>query len=46
MLNICSVYNIKLVPQWVPRKQYELADHYSTINDTDNWSMDHGSLIP
>ena len=45
MLNLRSASNIKLIPQWVPRKKFELAYHYSRFNDTDNLSMDHESLI-
>ena len=33
--------NIKLIPQWIPREQNELADYYSRIKDTDNWSIDN-----
>ena len=44
VLNFCSAYNIKLIPQRMPREQNELADHYSRINDTDNWTMDDGNF--
>ena len=27
--NFCSAYIIKLTPHWIPRKQNQLADHYS-----------------
>ena len=35
---------MKLTPQWIPHEQNELADHYSKINDTDNWAIDDGSF--
>ena len=41
VFNFCSKFNIKLVPQWIPREQNELADYYSRIKDTDNWSIDN-----
>ena len=37
-------FNIKLIPQWIPREQNELADYYSRIKDTDNWSIDNDSF--
>ena len=44
VLNFCSKLNIKLIPQWIPREQNELADYYSRIKDTDNWSIDNDSF--
>ena len=41
VFNSCSKFYIKLVPQWIPREQNELADYYSRIKDTDNWSIDN-----
>ena len=35
---------IKLIPQWIPRKQNELADYFSRIKGTDNWSIDNDSV--
>ena len=32
--------NIKIIPQWIPREQNQLADHFSRVNDTDNWGID------
>ena len=32
VFNFCSAYNIKLIPQWIPREQNKSADHYSRIN--------------
>ena len=36
VLNFCTRFNIELIPQWIPREQYYLADCYSRMNDTDN----------
>ena len=41
VFNFCSKFNIKLIPQWIPREQNELPYHYSRIKDTDNWSIDN-----
>ena len=43
-INFCSKFNIKLIPQWIPREQNELADYYSRRKDTDNWSIDNDSF--
>ena len=40
ILKFCLQKNIKLIPQWVPREQNQLADYLSKINDTDNWGID------
>ena len=37
VFNFCSKFNIKLISQWIPRKQNELSDYYSRIKDTYNW---------
>ena len=42
--SFCSKFNIKLIPQWIPREQNELADYYTRIKDTDNWSIDNDSF--
>ena len=31
--SFCSKFNIKLIPQWIPREQNELADYYNRIKD-------------
>ena len=36
--------NIKLIPEWIPREQNELADYYNRIKDTENWSIDNDSF--
>ena len=33
-----------MIPQWIPREQNELADHYNKIHDKDNWTIDDGSF--
>ena len=40
IFKICLSYNIKLLPTWVPRELNAIADHYSKIRDTDDWSID------
>ena len=35
----CLCHNIKLT--WVPRELNTIADHYSKLRDTDDWSIDH-----
>ena len=42
--SFCSKFNIRLILQWIPREQNELADYYSRIKDTDNWSIDNDSF--
>ena len=44
VFNFFSKFNVKLIPQWIPREQNELADYYSRIKDTDNWSIDNDSF--
>ena len=36
---ICQQHNVKLVAEWVPREQNELADYYSKIVDRDDWQV-------
>ena len=40
IFQICLNYNIKLIPQWIPREKNELADDLSKVNDSDNWGID------
>ena len=40
VFTICTKLNIKLIPKWIPREENHLADFYSRMNDTDNWSID------
>ena len=42
--SFCSKFNIKLILQWIPKEQNELADYYSRIKDTDHWSIDNDSF--
>ena len=44
VFTFCSKFNIKLIPQQIPREQIELADYYSRIKDTDNWTIDDDSF--
>ena len=44
MFKLFSAYKIKLMPQWIPCEQNELADHYSKTNDKENWTIDDGSF--
>ena len=40
IFQICLFYNIKLIATWVPRELNVIADHYSKLRDTDDWSID------
>ena len=33
--------NIKLIPTWIPREGNQIADFYSKLDDSDDWSIDH-----
>ena len=37
----CTLFNIKLIHQWISKGQNYLADFYSRMNDTDNCSIDN-----
>ena len=36
--------NLRLVPTWIPREENKLADYFSRLNDTDNFSIDYQSF--
>lgn len=40
----CLSKNIKLIPQWIPREQNQVADYYSKIKDSDDWSIDNNTF--
>ena len=40
----CLKFTTKLIPQWIPRGQNELADYHSRIKDTESWSTDNDSF--
>ena len=44
IFRICLRNNVRLIPQWVPRELNSIADHYSKLSDTDNWSIDNHSF--
>ena len=44
IFNTCVQYDIRISPTWVPREQNKVADYYSKIIDTDNWSIDDVSF--
>ena len=44
IFKICLTHNIKLLTSWVPRELNIIADHYSKIRDTDDWSIDNGTF--
>ena len=44
VFSFCSKFNIKLISQWIPREQNELADYYSRKKETDNWSIGNYSF--
>ena len=41
IFEICLKHDIKLLPTWIPREENQLADFYSKIVDTDDWSIDN-----
>ena len=38
----CMKYNVKLIPCWIPRDENYIADFYSKLTDTDDWTIDEG----
>ena len=40
----CIRYNIKLIPRWIPREQNTIADYYSKMTDSDDWTIDLASF--
>ena len=36
----CTRYNIRLEPEWVPRKMNQLSDYCSHVVDYDDWYVD------
>ena len=44
ILKISLVNDIKILPQWVPRELNYVADYYSKLKDTDDYSMDEHSF--
>ena len=40
----CTRFNIRLIPQWIARKQNYLTDFFNRMNDTDNWSINNESF--
>ena len=44
MFQICLNNNIRLLPTWVPRELNYVADYYSKLRDTDDWSIDNRSF--
>ena len=40
----CIRYNIKLIPRWIPREQNTIADYYSKMTDSDDWTIDRASF--
>ena len=45
VFNIRTRFNIKLVPQWIPREQNYVADFYSRMNNyIDNWLINNESF--
>ena len=40
----CIRYNIRLIPRWIPREQNTIADYYSKMPDSDDWTIDRASF--
>ena len=36
---VCVSHHIHMEPEWIPRKQNELADYYSRLVDYDDWML-------
>ena len=41
IFKFCLNNNIKLIAEWIPRKNNTFADRLSRFNDTDNWGIDY-----
>ena len=41
IFKLCLFHNIRLLATWVPRELIIIADHYSKLRDTDDWSIDN-----
>lgn len=39
--DLCTVNDITLIPEWVPREANERADYLSCNFDCDDWEIDH-----
>ena len=44
IFQLCVQNDIKLNPTWIPRELNKIADSYSKMNDTDDWSIDNTSF--
>ena len=40
IFTLCLSHNIKLIATWVRREHNQVADYYSKLRDTDDWSID------
>jgi hypothetical protein len=38
--NVCTLHNIVLLPEWVPREENVKADKISKSTDCDDWEID------
>ena len=44
ILRICLHHDIRVLPQWIPRELNAIADYYSKLRDTDDYSIDDVSF--
>ena len=44
IFDVATHNNIQIVPRWVPRDQNQIADEFSKLVDTDDWSIDDYSF--
>ena len=42
---ISLTHCIHIEPEWIPRKENEVADYLSQIVDYDDWSLDHNTFM-
>ena len=40
VFSLCVSHGIHLEPEWIPRKENELADYISRIVDSDDWQLE------
>jgi len=45
IFSISLTHCIHIEPEWIPRKENEVADYLSRIVDYDDWSLDHNTFM-
>ena len=44
IFKLCVKHDINIHSTWIPREQNVIADYYSKLKDTDDWSIDNNSF--